>query len=167
MKMQRHGAKMRKRERKTHVLVGNDLDTLDMAGRLKYLSQDIFRDTCIQASYVQGAFVWLRGSSTHVAASSGRRHHIPRHWGGDGGRDWVGVLGNNHWGKRWRRHMRRVALAITLGVVKLLLTRSAGRSLGRWRKRRSGRWGVLCHCCEKKGIREEGEKIYRVFDSKD
>jgi len=46
------------------ILVGNNLDTLDVASRLEDLTQDVLRDAGIQASDIQRALVRLRSCAT-------------------------------------------------------------------------------------------------------
>ena len=48
----------------TYILVGNNLDTLDVASRLEDLTQDVLRDAGIQASDIQRALVRLRSCAT-------------------------------------------------------------------------------------------------------
>jgi hypothetical protein len=119
--------------RKTHgwgagSLVGDNLDALDVASRLEDLAQDVFRDTGVESTNVQGALVWLRGGATRgiarTSTSAGGRHDTTRHGGADGGGDGVGVLGDDDGGERRGRH-------VLLGVALLaVVARRTGRR--RW-----------------------------------
>jgi hypothetical protein len=130
----------------THVFVRNNLDALHMTGGLKDLLQDIFRHPRIQTAHIQSSLVGLRGRSAHIAARTGRRHHIGRQRGGDGGWDGVCILRNHHRRQRRRWHVGRIALAVALSGVKLLLAWSARGLLGRrWEGRGGRRRRVFCH----------------------
>lgn len=98
----------------THILVGNDLDILNMPRRLEDLTKDIFCYTRVQSSDVERPLVRLRCRSTGEGTSATRRHHATAliaaaHRGRDCRRDGVGVLRDV---KRWRRQMRSVALIV-------------------------------------------------------
>lgn len=116
--------KIKKGDRRTHVLVGNDLDIDNMTGSLEYLLQDVLCDPVVETSDIKCSFVWLRSGPTHKSTSTGGGHHAPRHRRSNRRRDRVGVLGDHNWRTRRRGHVR--TLAIVLGRIILLLARSSG-----------------------------------------
>lgn len=81
-----------------------------MASRLKNLAEDIFGDTLVETTDVQGSLIRLR-SCTAEGASCGRQHaaFVRR---GHGRRDRVVVLGNVEGG----RHVRLVGAVLARGV---------------------------------------------------
>lgn len=100
------------RRKIAYVLVGDDLDILDMARGLEYLAQHIFSHSLVQAANVEGPLVRLRRSSSEARgrrqdatldARAGRCH---------GRRDRVVVLRNM---ERRRGEVSWVALAILGG----------------------------------------------------
>lgn len=96
-----------------YVLVGDNLDILDMSRGLEYLTQHIFSHSLIQAADVEGPLVRLRRSSSEA---SGRREDATaidaRTGRCDGCRDRVRVLRNM---ERRRGEVSWVALAILGG----------------------------------------------------
>lgn len=124
----------------TNVLVRNDLDTLDMAGGLKDLTQDILGDPGVQAAHVQGSLVGLGGSATGdvAGASAGGRHDVCAHGRADGGGDGVRVLGNDDRRERWGRH-------VLLGLAGSAAIVAGGACRGRGGRHLSLRGGSVGH----------------------
>lgn len=121
----------------TYVLVRNDLDVLNMAGRLENLAQDVFCDAGVQASNIQSTLVRLRSSAATERAAAGRRHNAAlvaasAHRRGDRGRDRVRVLRDV---QRGRRHVGGVRGS----VLAVLVAWSTGVRLGRGRQLTRGR----------------------------
>lgn len=109
----------------TYVLIGDDLDVLDVAGSLEDLSQDILGDSRVQTTDVQRALVGLRGGAARERATAGRRHDlIATHGRGDGSRYRIRV----GWDvQRWRRH-------VGIGAVAIFVARSSSTGLRGRRK---------------------------------
>lgn len=95
-----------------YVLVGDDLDILDMSCGLEYLAQHIFSHPLVQAANVEGPLVRLRRSSSE--ARGGRDHAAIDARAGrcHGRRDRVVVLRNM---ERRRGEVSWVALAVLGG----------------------------------------------------
>ena len=120
----------------THVLVGNDLDILDVTSGLEDLSQDVLGDAGVEAANVESALVGLGSSAAaEGVAGAGGRHDaaritVPTHGRRNRRRDGIGVLGNV---QRRRRHV----CGIRVVVLTVLVT---GRTCVwlRWRGELSG-----------------------------
>lgn len=86
-----------------------------MAGRLKYLLQDVLGDPGIQASNVEGALVGLgRGAADEATSGSRRGDTGNRHGRRDGRGDRVRVLRDDHLREGRGRHVTagsRIVLA--------------------------------------------------------
>lgn len=131
----------RKGIRTTCILVRNDLDTLNMAGGLEDLAQDVLGDPGVQATHIQGTLVRLRSSATTEGGTAAGGHDAAlvaaaTHRGSDCGRDRVGVLRNMQ-GRG--RHVRRVRASVLAVLV-------AGRARVGLRRRRElarGRGGTV------------------------
>lgn len=133
-------------KRKAYVLIRNDLDTDDMASRLKDLLQNILSHPRVKATDIQSPLVWFRGSTAYETTGAGRGHHVSGHGRGNGGRDGVGVLRNHHRRAGRRRHVGRISLTIALRRI-VLLVGSSSRGLGGRREgRRGGSGNVVGHC---------------------
>ena len=104
---------------KTHVLIRDDLNALNMASGLKDLAQHILRDAGVQSSHVQRPLVRFRGCTASIGGSAGGRHDAAlvsasTHGRGDGRRDGVVVLRDM---ERRRRHMRWIGTALPVFVA--------------------------------------------------
>ena len=101
----------------TYVLVGDDLDVLDVARRLKDLAQDILSNPLVESAYIKCSLVGLWGRAASKGGSTGRRHEpavVTANGRRDGSRDRVVVLGDV---EGWGGH---VALARAILAVVLL-----------------------------------------------
>lgn len=129
-------------QRYTHILVGDDLDVLNVTSSLEDLTQDILGNTLIQASHVQRPLVRLGGSTAAESPSATGRHNLidPRHGRGNGSRNRVVVLRDME-GRRG--HVRRVRLAILAVLVAWSSSVRLGRG-GQLRRVRSR--SVVRHC---------------------
>jgi hypothetical protein len=127
----------------THILVRNNLNAEHVASGLENLLENILRHAGVQTTDIQSSLVGFGSSPAHIATRTGRGHHVARQGRGDGRRNRVRILRNDH-GGTWRRgHMGRVGLAVALSVVLLVLSSRGLR--GRW-QRGGGRSGsVLSH----------------------
>lgn len=110
----------RKRERRTHVFVGDDFDVNDMTRGFEYLLQDILCHARVETPNIESSLVWLRSGPTHKSTSTGGGHHAPRHRRSDRRRNWVGILRDHHWRTRRWRQVRGIGLTIALGCIVLL-----------------------------------------------
>lgn len=78
-----------------YILVGDNLDVLDMASGLKDLTQHVLGDPLIQTANVEGPLVGLRRSSSEAGGRGENPTAVDARSGrGDGRRDWVRVLRN-------------------------------------------------------------------------
>lgn len=130
----------------TYVLVGDDLDVLNVTGSLKDLAQNILRDTRVQATDVESSLVRLgRRAPGEGTAAGGRHDLVTRHGRGDRGRNRVRV------GRDVERRGRHVGVGAILTV---LVAWSPSTGLGRRRKLASRRNSV-CHA--EQLVVEDGE----------
>lgn len=99
----------------TYVLVGNNLDVLDVPSSLEDLSQDILGDARIQAADIERTLVRLWGGATRERTPAGRRHDlVAAHRRGDGCGNRI-VVGRNVKRRRWHVGVRSIAILITRG----------------------------------------------------
>jgi hypothetical protein len=113
-------------------LVRDNLNTLDVAGRLEDLAQNVLGDSGVQSTNIQGPLVGLRRGATRGVgrAASARRGHDPsRHGRADGSRDWVRVLRDDDGGEGRRRHVL-LSVALLAIVARRALCRRRGRQVG-------------------------------------
>lgn len=121
----------------TYVLIGDDLDVLDVTSSLEDLSQDILGDSRVQTTNVQRTLVGFGGGAAGKGATAGRRHDlVAAHGRGNGGRDRVRV----GWDvQRWRRH-------VGIGTVAIFVPRSSSIGL-RGRRKLVSRNASIGHDC--------------------
>jgi hypothetical protein len=98
------------------ILVRDDLNTLDVTGRLENLTKHVLGDPRIQPTNIQGSFVRFRGGATRDVAwsTAGRRHDIGAHRRANGRRDRVRILRDDDGRKRWWRHVLLLALVASI-----------------------------------------------------
>lgn len=114
-----------------------------MARGFEDLFEDILSHPGVQTTDVESSLVRLRGRPAHKPTRAGRRHHVPGHRRGDGGRDRVGILRNHHGRARRRRHVGRIRRSVTLRAI-VMLSGGSRRSLRDVRGSRGG--NVISHC---------------------
>lgn len=101
------------RKKIAYVLIGDDLDILDMSRGLEYLAQHILSHSLVQAANVEGPLVRLRRSSSEARGGREDATAIYARAGRcDGRRDRVVVLRNM---ERRRGEVSWVALAVLGG----------------------------------------------------
>lgn len=79
---------------KTHILVRDDLNTLNVAGGLEDLLQDLFGDSRVQAANVQRSLVGLRSGTAGTTSAARGIETIVTHGRANRVRVEVGVLGD-------------------------------------------------------------------------
>ena len=80
-----------------HVLVGDDLDVLNVAGRLKDLAEDVLGNPLVETAHIERPLVGFRGRAPGKGGGAGGRHHpalVAANGRGDGSRNGVVVLRN-------------------------------------------------------------------------
>lgn len=99
----------------TYVLVGDDLDVLNVPSSLEDLSQDVLGNTRVQATDVQCALVGLGGGATWEWTTARRGHDlVATHGRCDGGGDRI-VVGRDVKRRRGHVGVRAIAVLVTRG----------------------------------------------------
>lgn len=112
-----------------YILIGNDFDTLNVAGCLENLTQNLLSDPLVKTSDIESSLVRLRSCTTSKASTArGQSLSRPGHGRGYGSRNGVRVLGDMERRGRHVGGVRLVALSVFI---------PGGAALGRWGKLRS------------------------------
>lgn len=127
-------------------LVGDNLDTLNVARRLENLAQHVLGDARVQSTDIEGPFVRLgSGAARSIARpATGGGHGVARHGRADGSWDWIVVLRNNYRSKLRGRHVLLVPAVV------------AGSGCRRRRGRQRSRGGIGHGCAREGESRERG-----------